>query len=89
MPPSISIPLTRIDAAHEKRGAPRLVPCNMQRQLFMGDGMPHARGVELVVELLDAAEHIDRIPTAELTALLEGNRDDPGRVVEAAASDLA
>jgi hypothetical protein len=31
----------------------------------------HARGIELVVELLDAAEHIDRIPSAEVKALLE------------------
>jgi hypothetical protein len=31
----------------------------------------HVRGVELVVELLDAAEHIDRLPTVELKALLE------------------
>ena len=31
----------------------------------------HARGVELVVELLDAAEQIDQIPAAELKALLE------------------
>ena len=30
----------------------------------------HARGVELVVELLDAAEHIDRIPASDLKALL-------------------
>jgi hypothetical protein len=30
----------------------------------------HARGVELVVELLDAADHIDRLKRHEVAALL-------------------
>jgi hypothetical protein len=57
-----------------KREKNRVVPCNDAALVFsVGDAMAvfHARGVELVVELLDAAEHIDRIPTAELKALLE------------------
>jgi hypothetical protein len=36
------------------------------------DAMPqlHARGVELVVELLDAAEHLEKMPAAEVKKLL-------------------
>lgn len=30
----------------------------------------HARGVELVVELLDAAEYLEQIPAAEIKKLL-------------------
>ncbi|MEI5680519.1 MULTISPECIES: hypothetical protein [unclassified Mesorhizobium] len=30
----------------------------------------HARGVELVVELLDAAEHLEKMPAAEIKKLL-------------------
>jgi hypothetical protein len=30
----------------------------------------HARGVELVVDMLDAADHIDRMDTKDIAALL-------------------
>ncbi|NGN43496.1 hypothetical protein G6N74_20705 [Mesorhizobium sp. CGMCC 1.15528] len=54
----------------------------------------HARGVELVVELLDAAEHLEKIPAAEVkkllreTSLVLGDllaRDIPRPVGDAAA----
>ncbi len=54
----------------------------------------HARGVELVVELLDAAEHFEKIPAAEIKKLLRETsvvlgqllvRDIPGSHGQAAA----